>query len=50
MTNPKMLSFCEMYLPIFTVLRGALRVEGKNMFLTQKKFKIDQKCSKFSEI
>jgi len=36
MTNPKMQTLCEMDLPIFRVARGALRVEGKNLFLTQK--------------
>jgi len=36
MENPKLLSFCEMDLPIFRVARGALRVEGKNLFLTKK--------------
>jgi len=36
MENPKMLSFCEMDLPIFRVARGALRVEGKNLFLKKK--------------
>jgi len=36
MKNPKMLSFCEMNLPIFRVARGALRVEGKNLFFTKK--------------
>jgi len=49
MKNPKMLSFCEMDLPIFRVARGVLHVEGKNLFLT-KKIQNDKICSKFSEI
>jgi hypothetical protein len=36
MKNPKMLSFREMDLPNLRVARGALRVEGKNLFLAQK--------------
>jgi len=34
--NPKMQTFRELDLPIFRVARGALRVEGKNLFLIQK--------------
>ena len=36
MKNPKILTFCEMDLPIFRVARDALRIESKNLFLTQK--------------
>jgi len=40
MKNPKMLTFCEMDFPIFRVARGALRVEGKNLFFDQKNSKM----------
>ena len=42
-----MLSFCEMDLPNLRVARGALRVEGKNLFLAKKNSKLTKIAPNF---